>query len=179
LGVQRNTMSAEERGGTGGPAGNDAPSPGAGVGLITLPPAPSQAADASAFQFISEKVEVFPIRAMCRVLQVFPAGYYAWRTRPKSERSRDDERLAVEIEAVHEASRGIYGSPRVARELRVNGLPVSTKRVARIMRANGLQGRRRRRYRTTTNSKHSVNVAPNLLERTSPRRVQTKPGSPM
>jgi len=127
------------------------------------------------FQFISEKVADFPIRAMCRVMEVSPAGYYAWRDRPKSARDRDDERLALEIEAVHEASRGIYGSPRVTRELRSQGRNVSSKRVARIMRESGLQGRRRRRYKATTNSKGAVNIAPNVLEQnfvtTSPNEV--------
>lgn len=117
------------------------------------------------FRFISEKVAVFPVRAMCRALQVSPAGYYAWRTRPKAERARDDERLCLEIAGVHEASRCIYGSPRVAHELQSQGRHVSTKRVARIMREQGLIGRRKRRHKATTNSRGSVNVAPNLLER--------------
>ena len=117
------------------------------------------------FRFISEKVATFPVRAMCRALGVSPAGFYAWRTRPRSLRSRDEERLAVEIESAHEESRGVYGSPRVAEELRSRGRCISTKRVARIMRENGLRGRRRRRYKATTNSKHAVNVAPNLLAR--------------
>jgi transposase InsO family protein len=117
------------------------------------------------FQFIAEKVATFPVRAMCRALQVSAAGFYASRTRPRSDHSRLDERLAVEIEAVHEVNRGVYGSPRVAMELRFQGRRVSTKRVARIMKEKGLRGKRRRPYRTTTDSRHAVNIAPNLVAR--------------
>ena len=53
------------------------------------------------FEFIEQKVAVFSVRAMCRALQVSTAGFYAWRTRPKSKRQLADERLTVEIRAVH------------------------------------------------------------------------------
>src|SRR5690606_31678614 len=102
------------------------------------------------FLFISEKVARFPVRVMCKVLDVSPSGYYAWRSRPTSERARKDEQLELRIEAAHDHSRGIYGSPRVAAQLRAQGERVSTKRVARLMRQRRLQGRRRRRYRATT-----------------------------
>ena len=117
------------------------------------------------FEFIAEKVAVFPVRAMCRALQVSPAGFYAWKTRPPSRRQQADELLAVEIEAAHQQSRGVYGSPRVTEELRSRGHRVSRKRVGRIMRQKQLQGRRRRRHRATTDSRKSVNVAPNVIAR--------------
>lgn len=117
------------------------------------------------FQFISEKVARFPIRAMCRTLGVSPAGYYGWRKRPRPARAIDDEQLAVEIETAHKISRGTYGSPRVARELRAQGRAVSTKRIARIMRKKGLKGCKRRRYKATTDSSNSKHIAPNLLAR--------------
>jgi putative transposase len=115
------------------------------------------------FQFISEKVAQFPIRAMCRVVGVSPAGYYAWCCRPVSERARGNARLAVEL--AHERSRRTYGSPRVATERRAQGHTVSTKRVARIMRENGLRGRKQRRYKATTDSRTTVDFAPNLVAR--------------
>lgn len=93
------------------------------------------------FSFMAEKVACFPVQAMCRVLGVSPSGYYAWRRRPKSARARDDERLVLEVQEVHEQSRGIYGSPRVTEELRARGRRVGKKRVARTMRDNGLKGR--------------------------------------
>ena len=94
------------------------------------------------FAFIVEKVAVFPIRVMCRVLGVSPSGYYAWRDRSKSARECDDEVLKTEIEAAHEQSRGTCGSPRITRELREQGRRVSKKRVAKQMNKWGMRGRK-------------------------------------
>ncbi len=102
---------------------------------------------------------------MCRVLKVSRSGYYAWRTRPESPRTRANRRLVSEIRAVHEASRKNYGSPRVFEELRERGHTAGRHRIARLMRENGIRGRRRRRFRTTTQSNHSHPVAENVVER--------------
>ena len=76
-----------------------------------------------------------------------------------------DVQLVVEIAGAHQRSRGIYGSPRVHRELRARGVRVGKKRVERLMRERGLQGRRKRRFCRTTDSNHAHPVAPNVLER--------------
>jgi transposase InsO family protein len=102
---------------------------------------------------------------MCRLLGVSKSGFYAWRGRPESARSRGDARLAVDIAAVHKRSRGRYGSPRVHAELQARGIGVGRKRVERLMREQGLCARPRRRFRKTTDSQHSNPIAPNLLER--------------
>lgn len=107
----------------------------------------------------------FPITLMCRVLEVSRSGYYAWRRRPESRRSREDRRLVVSIKAVHERSKRRYGSPRVTRELQDQGEPVGRHRVARLMREHGLRGRRRRRHRVTTQSNHGHAMAANVLAR--------------
>jgi transposase InsO family protein len=73
--------------------------------------------------------------------------------------------LTLEIEAIHERSRGTYGSPRITRELREQGHQVSKKRVAKRMKESGIQGKKRRRFRKTTDSKHGLPVPPNLLAR--------------
>jgi putative transposase len=78
---------------------------------------------------------------MCRLYGVTRAGYYAWRSRERSERERQDEALAVEIRAVHAESRSTYGSPRVHRALRKCGHRVGKNRVARLMRAHGIKAR--------------------------------------
>lgn len=117
------------------------------------------------FTFIAEKVAVFSVRGMCRVLQVSPSGYYAWRSRPTSARALDNEALAIEIELAHEQSRGTYGSPRVTRELREQGRRVSKNRVAAQMRKLGIGGKKRPRFRKTTDSAHGLPVPPNLLQR--------------
>ena len=77
---------------------------------------------------------------MCSALGVTRQGYYAWRKRPPSARERRDAELASMIAEVHEASRGVYGAPKVFAELRRRGERTSRKRVARIMRENGWAG---------------------------------------
>jgi transposase InsO family protein len=99
------------------------------------------------------------------VLEVSRSGFYAWEDRDPSKRSMDDEKLCVEIVAIHKASRGTYGSPRVHAELQALGIAVSRKRVARLMRTLGLESPRKKRFKATTDSKHDMPVADNVLDR--------------
>ena len=117
------------------------------------------------FRFVEAEKVSYPIRLLCRCLAVSRSGYYAWRKRPVSARAGQDAQLGVEIAAFHAESRRTYGSPRVLRDLREKGRRVSRKRVARLMRERGLVGRRKRRFRATTDSRHPFPVAPNMLMR--------------
>jgi transposase InsO family protein len=117
------------------------------------------------FRFIEAEKASYPLGMLCRLLQVARSGFYAWRTRPESQRSRMDKQLTIEVRSVFEANRRTYGSPRVYRELQTKGKPVGRHRVARLMRAEGLQARKRRRFVATTNSDHTLAVAPNLINR--------------
>ena len=117
------------------------------------------------FAFISEEKVAFPVAALCRLLSVSPSGFYASQERPKSSHALGDEALANRVAAAHVASHRRYGSPRVHAELKAAGHRVSRKRVARLMREQGLVARRRRRFRTTTDSKHGFPIAPNVLAR--------------
>ena len=117
------------------------------------------------FAFITAEKVAFPIAALCRLLVVSPSGYYAAQGRPRSLHARRDERLAEQVTAVHLASKRRYGSPRVHAEIKATGARVGRKRVARLMREKKLAGRTRRRFRTTTDSKHDFPIAPNVLER--------------
>ena len=96
------------------------------------------------------------------MLDVSRSGYYAWKTRPEPAKKAGDAQLAVEIAGAHKRSRGIYGSPRVRRDLKARGLRIGKKRVERLMRVIGLQGRSKRRFCRTTDSKHALPIAPNL-----------------
>jgi putative transposase len=78
---------------------------------------------------------------MCRLYGVTRAGYYAWRSRERSERERQDETLAAQIRAIHRESRGLYGSPRVHQALRKRGHRVGENRVARLMRRHAIKAR--------------------------------------
>lgn len=103
---------------------------------------------------------------MCRVLGVSRSGWYDWyaRVRPTPREIRDTE-LLKKIRAIHEKSRGTYGSPRVHAQLDRDGVEVGEDRVARLMRKEGLHGRVRRRFKVTTDSKHDRPIAPNSLDR--------------
>ena len=117
------------------------------------------------FAFIAVEKACFPVRLLCRVLEVSRAGFYAWQERAPSSHTQGDERLGLEIAAIHAESRQRYGSPRVHAELGARGHRTSRKRVARLMRQHGLAGRRRRRFRATTDSCHTLPVASNVLAR--------------
>lgn len=117
------------------------------------------------FVFIGAEKATYPVVILCRVLRVSPSGFYAWRHRTRSARTQADHRLRHQIVALHTASRGTYGSPRLHRALQHQGLGVSRKRVVRLMRAAGLAAQRPRRFRHTTDSTHPLPVAANVLGR--------------
>jgi putative transposase len=106
----------------------------------------------------------FPVCMMCSLLSVSRSGYYAWKHRPPSGREQSNRLLAAEIKRVFDDEKGRGGAPRVARRLQDEGTPAGRHRVARIMRDNGWRAKAARKYKATTNSKHSLPVAPNLLE---------------
>jgi putative transposase len=101
------------------------------------------------FAFIRAHARTYHIAAMCRVLGVSRAGYYAWRARPLCARAEDDRVSAERIRRIHERVKGRYGSPRVRTELRAAGIRCGRKRVARLMRAAGLRAKGARRFRAT------------------------------
>lgn len=102
---------------------------------------------------------------LCRVLDVSVSAYYAWRKRQPSRRQQEDERLSETIQRVHAESHKRYGSPRVHAELQAQGIRCGRKRVARLMRQAGLRGKCKwRRRLCTTDSKHKLPVAENVLK---------------
>ena len=103
---------------------------------------------------------------MCRVLEVSPAGYYAWRSRPESSRSVANRELLANIKRVHRDSHGRYGSPRIHAELRTKGHGASRGRIERQMRYHGIRAIMVKPKRCrTTDSGHGFPIAPNLLDR--------------
>jgi len=117
------------------------------------------------FAFIAAEKAHFPVTIMCRLLAVSRAGFYAWRRRPVAARTRQDQVLAAAIATIYAEHHGRYGSPRVHAELRERGQRSGRKRIARLMRAQKLHARPRRRYRATTDSRHTLPISPNLLAR--------------
>ena len=120
----------------------------------------------------------YDLAEMCEALVVSRNGYRAWKRggSPNRKRLTDEQMLAL-IEAIHAELKGAYGSPRMVRELRDRGFPASKERVERLMRENGIKARHKRRYKATTDSRHALPVAPNLLDRdfspTAPNQVWT------
>ena len=98
---------------------------------------------------------------MCRLYGVTREGYYAWRRRPLSARAREDEGLFRQIEAIFQANRSIYGSPRVHDALKQSGVALGRKRVARLMRCGGLKARCARIYRRNPGSNVFYTGVPN------------------
>ncbi len=103
--------------------------------------------------------------ALCRVLGVTRQGYYAYASRPVSDRVAREATLQARIKDLHDENRQTYGSPRIHRALREEGRRVSKTRVERALRSLGLQAVGRRRFRTTTQADPTHRCAPNLLDR--------------
>ncbi len=117
------------------------------------------------FRFIRDHAGRWPIRLMCRVLEVSASGYYAWRNRPDSARVVANRALLADVRRLHGEHHGRYGSPRMHAALRAEGRTASRGRVARLMRRHGIRALAGRRFRPcTTDSRHYLPVAPNLLK---------------
>jgi putative transposase len=112
---------------------------------------------------IARYVGEFPVRLMCRVLEVSPSGFYAFLRRGPSMRARANERLRLEIRSVHRATKARYGAIKVHKELRAAGVSCGHNRVARLMRQDGLRSKRPKPFQVTTQSGHSYPVAENRL----------------
>jgi transposase InsO family protein len=117
------------------------------------------------YKFISDNREIYRVGPMCNVLDVSRSSYYAWLNRPESLRKKENRTLAARIRIIHGQKRKIYGSPRMHKELNEDGFKCSPNRVARIMKQEGIRAVVPRKYKATTDSKHNLPVAPNLLKR--------------
>ncbi len=118
------------------------------------------------YRFVAAEATHHAIALLCRLLDVSRSGYYGWRGRAEQARATADAALVDRIAAVHAASRGTYGSPRVHADLHAAGVTCGRRRVARLMRAAGLRGcRGRRRILRTTVTDRAAAPAPDRVER--------------
>lgn len=118
------------------------------------------------FRWIHQEREQFEVSIMCQVLQVSRSGYYAWVDRPPSEREQRQKEQIDAIRAVHEASFGTYGSPRIHAELAEKQIEVCVNTVAKLMKQAQIRSIMHRKFVVrTTDSNHDLPVAPNLLDR--------------
>jgi transposase InsO family protein len=117
------------------------------------------------FSFIEQHKDVWPVAVLCDALDVSPAGFYAWRTRPASAQQQRRDALLVEVRAVHAEVKQRYGSPRIHAELQAKGVECCVNTVAKLMHDNDIRAKTARKFRNTTDSNHPLPVADNLLDR--------------
>lgn len=115
--------------------------------------------------------EPWPVKVMCKVLGVSASGYFRWQRQQRtpvergSGRRLGDEALLAHIRAIHVQLKGEYGWPRMHKELVARGICVGKERVRRLMQQHGIRARTKRKFVVTTDSKHHLPVAPDLVQR--------------
>jgi putative transposase len=106
----------------------------------------------------------YPLPLLCRVLKASRSGYYAWSRRTPSKRALEEKRLALEIRAAHKRNRETCGPERLQKDLAENGVTVGIHRIRKIRKKLGICCKQVKKFKATTNSKHALPVAENLLE---------------
>ena len=130
------------------------------------------------FRIIEDLRETFPVRVLCDVMGVSPAGCYAWRGRPESPRKAANCAQLGEIRRLHAVHRGRCGAPRIHAALRGLGHTASRGRIERLMRRQGVRAVTPRRFRVcTTDSHHDLPIAPNRLGQKFAAEHQIRSGS--
>jgi transposase InsO family protein len=117
------------------------------------------------FELIAAEEAHYPKALMCRALGLSRSGHHAFRTRGPSRRALGQQQLDVLVAATFTERKGHYGAPRIEKQLRLRGHCTSKKRVATSMVRQELVSRPKRRWRTTTDSRHGEPIAPNRLQR--------------
>ena len=117
------------------------------------------------YAFIRAHSQSYKLVRLLSVLEVSPSGYYAWLDRPESCRAQSNRALTAKILTFHKASREIYGSPRIHKDLKADGERVGEKRVARLMQKNGIQSKVAKKFIITTDSRNTQAPAPDRLKR--------------
>ncbi len=117
------------------------------------------------FAWIGERRTEYPVAVLCRVTGVSRSGFYAWAKRPPSDTATRREELVTRIREVHAEMKGRYGSPRLAVELNARGVACCVNTVAKVMNAHGIRARTVKRFVHTTDSRHRLPVADNVLDR--------------
>jgi putative transposase len=117
----------------------------------------------------------YPLPVLCHVLEVSRSGYYTWSNRSPSQRAQEEGRLEVEIKAAHARTRGTCGPERLQQDLLAHGVKAGISRIRRIRKNLGIRCKQIRKFKATTDSKHTLPVAENLLdqkfEATAPNEI--------
>jgi putative transposase len=116
------------------------------------------------YKFMKDNINIFHLNRMSKVLKVSRSSYYAWLSRPMSEREKHNRYLSERIRSIYEQRKRVYGCLRITAELREEGFSCSKNRVARLMRKQGITAKTKKKFIVTTNSKHKLPIAPNLVD---------------
>ncbi len=116
------------------------------------------------YWFMDQHRSAHGVQKMCRVIGASRSGYYRWKKQPQSQRQEENEKILMEIRESHKNSSRVYGSPRITEDLQAQGTKCSENRVARLMKAHGIVAKTVKKFKATTDSKHSLPVAENLLK---------------
>lgn len=117
------------------------------------------------YAWIDGQRDFYPLQALCEVLGVSTSGYADWKNCGGPAQWLSDEQMLSLIRSVHAEFKGAYGSPRITWELKARDIPASKERVRKLMSKHGIRARHKRRHKVTTDSKHQLPIAPNLLDR--------------
>jgi putative transposase len=117
------------------------------------------------YGLIESMRQTYPVALMCRVLNVSESGFHAWRIRPPCERERENARLEIEILSAHQRTRETYSAKRLHSDLEDHGVQTIPYRVRALRKKMGLRCKQKRKFKVTTDSKHRLPVAPNVLKR--------------
>ena len=117
------------------------------------------------YRFIERHKKAWAIVLMCKVLKLSVSAYYAWHKRPEAQRKLENHKLIPLVQEIHVKMRQCYGTRRMAKELRKRGIDCGRCRARALMRLAGVSVRRKKRFVNTTDSKHSMPIAENLLNR--------------
>ena len=127
------------------------------------------------YKFIDRQKGAYPIVVLCRVMRVCRSGYYSWRRHGKSSHRQRNESLLSLVREIHRISGSSYGARRISKKLQGHGFKCGRVRSRTLMKLAGITAKGRRKFKVTTNSKHNLPVAENLLNRqfevTQPDRV--------
>lgn len=117
------------------------------------------------YAFIKIQSEHYKVSRLLKTLNVSSSGYYSWLHRPESQRTIENREIATKIRVLHRASRQIYGSPRIHKDLVEGGTRIGVNRVARLMRSQDIRSKMARKFAVTTDSRNTLAPAPDRLQR--------------
>lgn len=117
------------------------------------------------YEFMKKHCSTFQVEKMAKVLKVSRSSYYSWKKRGKSKRRKENEILLVHIKNIYYTHKGNYGSPRITSELEDMNIECGHNRVAKLMKENNIVAKTKKKYKSTTKSKHDKPVAPDLLNK--------------